>query len=458
MSSILLIEDNETMLDGMSQILKRSGHQVSGVSNGMDGVELCRKEKFDLVITDYRMEGMNGIEVLEKVKSIDEDLDVILITAYGTVEIIMEAMKKGAVDYVTKPFSPSEFSIRIEKVLKFRAARQSEIRLGEENRYLREEIDIQYNFGEIVGASEKMKSIFDKIQKVAKSDSSVMIYGESGTGKELVARAIHFQSNRKDRPFVKVNCGALAEGILESELFGHEKGSFTGAIKRKLGRFELANKGTIFLDEVGDVPIATQIKLLRVVQEREFERVGGEETLSVDVRVIAATNKNLISLVKDGSFREDLFYRLQVIPIDIPPLRERIEDIPMLVEHFLRKKAAQLNKKPLLISQKAMNELIKYRWHGNVRELENVIERAVVLCENEQIGLNDLPILLTDPSKTTLSLTDESLTLSEALEDLERQLIGRALEKSKGVKTETARLLGLKTSALYYKLEKYKMI
>jgi len=401
---------------------------------------------------------MNGIEVLEKVKSIDEDLDVILITAYGTVEIIMEAMKKGAVDYVTKPFSPSEFSIRIEKVLKFRAARQSEIRLGEENRYLREEIDIQYNFGEIVGASEKMKSIFDKIQKVAKSDSSVMIYGESGTGKELVARAIHFQSNRKDRPFVKVNCGALAEGILESELFGHEKGSFTGAIKRKLGRFELANKGTIFLDEVGDVPIATQIKLLRVVQEREFERVGGEETLSVDVRVIAATNKNLISLVKDGSFREDLFYRLQVIPIDIPPLRERIEDIPMLVEHFLRKKAAQLNKKPLLISQKAMNELIKYRWHGNVRELENVIERAVVLCENEQIGLNDLPILLTDPSKTTLSLTDESLTLSEALEDLERQLIGRALEKSKGVKTETARLLGLKTSALYYKLEKYKMI
>ncbi len=456
MSKILLIEDNNTMREGMAQILKKAEHQVSDVSSGKEGIELFKKEKFDLVITDVRMEGMNGLEVLELIKSIDEDMDIILVTAYGTIDMAVDAMRRGAADYITKPFHPNEFIVKVDKVLKFREARHAEKRLGEENKYLREEIS--YNFGEIVGASEKMKSVFEKIEKVAKSDSSVLIYGESGTGKELVARAIHLQSARNERPFVKVNCGALAEGVLESELFGHEKGSFTGAIKRKLGRFELADKGTIFLDEIGDIPPTTQVKLLRVLQEREFERVGGEETITVDVRFISATNKNLMAMVKEGKFREDLFYRLQVIPIELPPLRERKEDIPMLVEHFLKKKAGQLNKKQPRISNSALQELIFYRWPGNVRELENVIERAVVLCEGDEIGLNDLPILLADPSKTTLSLTRDDVPLTEALEDLERQLIGRALEKSKGVKTEAARILGLKTSALYYKLEKYNMI
>jgi len=458
LSKILLIEDDETMRDGMSLILKRAGHEVADVSNGPAGIELCRKEKFDLVITDYKMEEMNGIEVLEKVKSIDEGTEVLIVTAYGTIDLAVEAMRKGAADYITKPFTPGEFTIRVKKVLKFGEARKAEARLGEENKYLRQEIDVQYNFGEIVGASDKMKSVFEKIQKIAKSDSSVILYGESGTGKELVARAIHFHSNRKDTSFVKVNCGALAEGVLESELFGHEKGSFTGAIKRKLGRFELANKGTIFLDEIGDVPLSTQVKLLRVLQEKELERVGGEETITVDVRVITATNKNLMKMVEENKFREDLFYRLQVIPIDLPPLRDRTSDIPMLVEHFLEKKAAQLNKKRPRMNENAVRELLNYYWPGNVRELENVIERAVVLCEGEEIGLNDLPILLGDPSKMSLSLPREDLPLDQALEDLERQLIGRALEKSKGVKTEAARILGLKTSALYYKLEKYNMI
>jgi len=458
MSKILLIEDDETLRDGMSQVLKKAGHQITDVSNGADGVELCREEKFDLVITDYKMQEMNGLEVLDQVKSIDEDTDAILITAYGTIDMAVEAMKKGAADYVTKPFSPSELNVRVEKVLRFREARQDRERLGEENKYLREEIDIQYNFGEIVGNSESMIKVFEKIQKVAQSNSSVLIFGESGTGKELVARAIHFQSERKDKAFVKVNCGVLAEGVLESELFGHERGSFTGAMRRRRGRFELADKGTIFLDEIGDVPLATQVKLLRVLQEKEFERVGGEETVTVNVRVLTATNKNLMAMIESGEFREDLYYRLNIIPLELPPLRDRLEDIPILVEHFLRKKSSELNKKQTRVNPDAMQELMNYYWPGNVRELENVIERAVVLCENEEIGLNDLPILLGDPSRTTLRLIKDDLPLVEALEDLERQLIARALEKAKGVKTEAARILGLKTSALYYKLEKYSMI
>ena len=458
MSKILLIEDDETLRDGMSQVLKIAGHQVTDVSNGVDGTELCRSEKFDLVITDYKMKEMNGLEVLEQVKSIDEDTDAILVTAYGTIDMAVEAMKKGAADYVTKPFSPSELNVRVEKVLKFREMRQTGERLDEENKYLREEIDIKYNFGEIVGSSENMLKVFEKIEKVAQSDSSVLIFGESGTGKELVARAIHFQSDRKDKSFVKVNCGVLAEGVLESELFGHERGSFTGAMRRRRGRFELADKGTIFLDEIGDVPLSTQVKLLRVLQERELERVGGEETVAVDVRVIAATNRNLMDMVESGKFREDLYYRLNIIPLELPPLRDRLEDIPVLVEHFLRKKSSELNKTQSSVNPGAMQELMNYCWPGNVRELENVIERAVVLCENNEIGLNDLPILLGDPNRTTLRLLKDDLPLVEALEDLERQLIARALEKAKGVKTEAARILGLKTSALYYKLEKYSMI
>ncbi|HID94752.1 MAG TPA: sigma-54-dependent Fis family transcriptional regulator [Candidatus Latescibacteria bacterium] len=459
MSRILVIEDNETMRDGISQTLRNMGHEVIAVSGGPEGIKVCQNGGVDLVITDYKMQGMDGMQVLEQAKAIDGDIDVIMITAYGTIDLAVEAMKKGASDFVTKPFSPDELKIRVEKVLQFRQARQESRKLDEEVRYLRHQIDTLYNFGELVGSSERMRKVFERIKKVASSDSSVLIYGESGTGKELVARAIHSYSNRSKGPFVKVNCAALAEGILESELFGHEKGAFTGAIRRKKGKFELADGGSIFLDEIGDVPPTTQMRLLRVLQEREFDRVGGEETIKVDVRVIAATNKDLPAMVRGGKFREDLFYRLNVIPIELPPLRERKEDISELVHHFLKKKCTELGKRVLKIDPKAMEILMGYDWPGNVRELENVMERAIVLCDTDRIGANDLPVLVRNLEREhILKLPDKDLPLTEMLEDLERQLIERAFEKAKGVKTKAAKILGIKTSALYYKLEKYGMI
>jgi two-component system response regulator HydG len=459
MSRIVVIEDNETMREGITQTLTRMGHRVVAFSAGGPGVEECRRGSVDLVITDYKMHPLDGMQVLENIKQIDKEIDVILITAYGTIELAVQAMKRGAADFLTKPFSPEELKIRVNKVLGFREVRQESQRLNEENRYLRQQIEIQYNFGEIVGESAPMVELFEKIKKVAPADSSVLIYGESGTGKELVARAIHSQSRRKDGPFVKVNCGALAEGVLESELFGHEKGAFTGAIRKKKGKFELAHQGSIFLDEIGDIPLATQAKLLRVLQERELDRVGGEQPVKVDVRIIAASNQDLPRMVEEGKFREDLFYRLHVIPLRLPPLRERKGDIPDLVGHFLEKKCAQLSRKALNIAPKAMEVLVDYYWPGNVRELENVLERAIVLCDGDQIGVNDLPLLVQDGNPAgILKLPEGDLPLTETLQDLEKQLIERAFEKTKGVKTKAAQLLGIKTSALYYKLEKYGMI
>ena len=455
MANILVIEDNETMLEGISRTLERMGHRVVGVPDGLQGLEVCRKGDIDLVIADYKMQPMDGMEVLERVKRMDEDIDVVIITAYGTIELAVEAMKKGASDFITKPFSPDELKVRIDKVLEFRRARQRSQRLADENLYLRQEIEVQY--GEMVGSSEKMRKVFEKIEKVARTDSSVIIYGESGTGKELVARALHYRSPRREGPFVKVNCAALAEGVLESELFGHEKGAFTGAIRRKKGKFELANTGTIFLDEVGDIPPAIQVKLLRVLQEKEIERVGGEGPIKVDVRIVAATNRDLPKMVEEGKFREDLFYRLHVIPIYLPPLRERKEDIPELVRHFLRKKCAQLGRKVPEVDPKALELLMEYDWPGNVRELENVLERAIVLCEGDRIGPSDLPLLV-EREGDVLRVPEGEVPLPEMLESLERQLIERALEKARGVKAEAARILGIKTSTLYYKMEKYGMI
>ena len=455
MANILVIEDNETMLEGISRTLERMGHRVVGVPDGQQGLEVCRKGDIDLVIADYKMQPMDGMEVLERVKRMDEDIDVVIITAYGTIELAVEAMKKGASDFITKPFSPDELKVRIDKVLEFRRARQRSQRLADENLYLRQEIEVQY--GEMVGSSEKMRKVFEKIEKVARTDSSVIIYGESGTGKELVARALHYRSPRREGPFVKVNCAALAEGVLESELFGHEKGAFTGAIRRKKGKFELANTGTIFLDEVGDIPPAIQVKLLRVLQEKEIERVGGEGPIKVDVRIVAATNRDLPKMVEEGKFREDLFYRLHVIPIYLPPLRERKEDIPELVRHFLRKKCAQLGRKVPEVDPKALELLMEYDWPGNVRELENVLERAIVLCEGDRIGPSDLPLLV-EREGDVLRVPEGEVPLPEMLESLERQLIERALEKARGVKAEAARILGIKTSTLYYKMEKYGMI
>ncbi|MBN2011262.1 sigma-54-dependent Fis family transcriptional regulator [candidate division KSB1 bacterium] len=458
MAHLLIIEDNNSMREAMEAMVKRMNHTCATASCGTDGIELVRRQKFDLIITDYKMDDIDGMQVLQQIKQQSPETDVLMITAYGTVELAVEAMKAGAIDFITKPFSHDEFKLKIETLLVRIAERQELARMHDENRYLREALEVQFNFGEIVGDSAPMQQVYKTISKVAPTSSSVMIYGESGTGKELIARAIHKTSPRSQYPFVRVHCGALAEGVLESELFGHEKGAFTGAVSRKKGRFELAHLGTIFLDEIGDISPGMQLKLLRVVQERELERVGGEETIQVDVRILAATHRNLQQAVKDGTFREDLYYRLHILPIYLPPLRERHEDIPVLVQHFLKKVGAEVNKPDLQISDAAIHTLKQYRWPGNIRELENVIERAAVLCETNVIQMTDLPFLHESRAHEVNQTYSDSLDLTETLEKIEKQLIETALERAKGVKSEAARLLNVKTSALYYKLEKYGLI
>jgi len=364
-------------------------------------------------------------------------------------------MKCGAIDFITKPFPHDGLRLKIEKVLEYRAARRDRERLGEQNRYLREEIDGRYNFGEIIGESEQIHKVLAAVQKVAVTDSSVLVYGESGTGKELVARAVHYQSNRREGSFVKVNCGALPTELVESELFGHEKGAFTSAVKQKKGKFELAAGGTIFLDEIGDVPLETQVKLLRVLQEKQFDRVGGEQTLDADVRVVAATNRPLKQMVAEGTFREDLYYRLEVIPLRLPPLRERREDIRLLVDHFMVKKCGEMNIPLRRLSDEALKGLVRYPWPGNVRELENVIERTIVLADGEKIDYHDLPLTFDEAGRDDQAVAPGAMPLNERLDEIEREMIAQAMQETNHVKTKAASLLGIKTSALYYKLDKY---
>lgn len=459
MSNILVIEDNDTMREGVIQIISRMGHFVLGVNNGREGIAVTKREKIDFVITDLKMNELNGLQVLEEIKKIDNDIVVMIMTAYGSIELAVEAMKKGAFDFITKPFSQDVLRVKVQKAIELRNMVFENSRLQNMNNYYFEQEEKSYNFNEIVGSSTKIVEIMEMIKKVSKSDSSVFISGESGTGKELVARAIHYNSLRKDKPFIRVNCSALAESLLESELFGHEKGSFTGALKRKLGRFELADTGTIFLDEVGDFSPNIQLKLLRVLQEREFERVGGTQTIKVNVRVISATNKDLMENVKNGLFREDLYYRLHIVPIFIPPLRERRSDIKLLANYFLDKLSNENSKNKKVFSQAAMEKIESYYFPGNIRELENIVEQAYVLSEGDSIVESAIPICIDkNKSKSPFEIIEEGLTLNEALEKLERQMIEAAYEKAKGVKAETARLLGVKTSALYYKLEKYGLI
>ncbi len=460
MARILIVEDNPTMREGLEAMLDRAGHDVSVAPDGSHALSVCREEPIDLVITDFKMEGMTGLDLLDALRKqpFPGDPEVMLITAYGTIDIAVDAMKLGAVDFITKPFDSDEFKVKVERALKTREIKKERDAFRAETEYLREEVE--HHFGEIVGSSEAMQTIFDSIRKVAETSSSVYIYGESGTGKELVARAIHRESARSGGPFIKVNCSALAEGLLESELFGHEKGAFTGAIRERKGRFELAHKGTLFLDEISDIPPSTQVKLLRVLQEKEIERVGGEETIAVDVRIISATNRDLAPLVETGEFREDLFYRLHIIPIEIPPLRERKQDIPPLVHHFVRSIAAETGKSIEGVHDEAMDLLLQYNWPGNVRELENVLERAIVLCDRNLLGPDNFPLdqratprpgaggAFSPPPVGTIAL-------DEAMERLEKSMIEKALDQAEGVKTRAAELLGIKTSALYYKLNKY---
>lgn len=462
MSQVLIIDDHDSMREGLELLLRKRGHRTLSAEGGEQGLQLLTDEGADLVITDLKMAKVDGIEVLRSVKKNFPLVEVLVITAFGTIEKAVEAMKLGAADFITKPFSSEEFGVKIDRLLNEQAERErlrkENVALRVENLYLRQETDTRY--GEIIGESPAMKEVFRLVDRVARSDSTVILYGESGTGKELVARAIHAGSPRSGGPFVRVNCGALAEGLLDSELFGHERGAFTGAEKRRRGRFELADTGTLFLDEISTISPATQVRLLRVLQERELERVGGEETLSVDVRIIVATNTPEEELVSDGGLRQDLFYRLHVVPITLPPLRERTGDTPLLVEHFVEKLRDRTCSIVSSFSEDAIEVLSEYHWPGNVRELENVVERALVMAEHDVLHASDIPTLGTSGPALSQSLPNASLPgggmdLNLLMEGMEEKLIREALDRARGVKAEAARLLGLKSSAFYYKLEKY---
>ncbi len=425
--------------------LSEAGYKVLVAASGEEGLDLFEKDSFDAVITDITMPGMSGMEVLAKVRERDERLPVVIITAYGTIESAVEAMKRGAYDYITKPFNRDELRLTLEKAFKMR-------KLEKENLELRAEVTDRYRFDSIIGASEKITGLLDTAGRVAASDASVLITGESGTGKELLAKGIHYNSPRAEGPFVAVNCAAIPENLIESELFGHVKGAFTGAVKDREGKFELADGGTLFLDEVGDLRIELQAKILRALQERQVDRVGGTRPVSVDVRVIAATNKDIERAVKEGSFREDLYYRLSVIMLQMPPLRERRDDIPLLTDHFLKKFNPGAD---VQVTPEARALLAAYGWPGNVRELENVIQRASVLRRGGKITAQDLPDKLSHEKlsveQIVLNLPDKGISL----ENLEKNLIIKALEKHKGNQTRAAEYLGITRPTLIYRMEKY---
>jgi len=453
MPIVLVIDDNDTIREGLAHTIKKMGNEVVTASSGHAGIEAIKAKKADFVITDLKMEGGTGVEVLRTISALDPDVPIMIVTGFGTVETAVEAMKLGAFDFLTKPIQTEVVRLKVERGLELCAARRGRKKADAMTDYLKAEADGR--FPELIGQGEKMASVRRTIDKVAVSDTTVFVAGESGTGKELIARAIHRLSKRANGPFIKVNCGALTETLLESELFGHEKGAFTGAIKQKLGRFELADQGTLFLDEVGDVPPAMQVKLLRALQEQEFERVGGEASIKVDVRVVSATNKDLDVEVASGRFRQDLFFRLHVLPVKLPPLRERREDIPLLCTHFVAKLGPKTNPRVRGVGDAALGRIMAYHWPGNVRELENAIEQALVFAEGDEIQPGSLPQFLQGGGEEDRLDVPRELSLPEILDDLERQLILKAYAKAGKVKTETARLLGIKTSALYYKLEKY---
>ena len=450
---ILIIDDNDTIREGLAHMVKKLGHEAVIATSGSAGITAFKQKRADFVITDLKMEGGTGVDVLREISALDPDVPIMIITGFGTVETAVEAMKLGAFDFITKPIQPEIVRLKIASALELVTARRGRRKSEAISETLRADADAR--FPELVGSGDKMAIVRRTIEKVAPSDTTVFIAGESGTGKELVARAIHRLSKRANGPFIKVNCGALTETLLESELFGHEKGAFTGAIKQKLGRFELADGGTLFLDEVGDVPPTMQVKLLRALQEQEFERVGGESPIKVNVRVLSATNKNLEDEVAAGRFRQDLYFRLHVLPVKLPPLRERREDIPHLCTHFVQKLGPKTNVRVRAVGDAALGRIMAYHWPGNVRELENAIEQALVFAEGDEITPGALPQFLQGGAEEDALSVPRELSLPEILDDLERQLILKAYTKAGRVKTETARLLGIKTSALYYKLEKY---
>jgi len=454
METILIVDDEKNYLLVLSAVLEEEGYEVLTTASSLEALEILKASDVDLVLTDMKMPGMDGIELLEQIKNRDPELPVIMMTAHGTVDKAVEAMQKGAYSYILKPFDNERLTLYVQKAI-------TTFKVVKENRRLRNAVESQYQFGNIIGKSKAMRDVFEIIYKVAPSNATVLIEGESGTGKELVAKSIHFNSPRRDSPFVAVNCSALAESLLESELFGHERGAFTGAVSSKKGRFELAHGGTLFLDEIGELSANLQVKLLRVLQEKSFERVGGVRSIAVDIRVIAATNKNLGLEMRAGRFREDLFYRLNVVHIGIPALRERQEDIRLLVNHFLQKYAAERKSAVPVrgVAQEVDRLFYDYSWPGNVRELENVIERVMILCPNEIITGDDLPRGFKSSLDNALHIDGipANAKLYETLEMVEKTMIQRALKMADNVQSHAAAILGIGKSGLNQKIKKYNL-
>jgi DNA-binding NtrC family response regulator len=444
---ILILDDDAGIRQFLTIALKRDGYDAMSMASPGEGLKRLKEEKYDVAIVDLKMPEFDGITALKKMKGISPELSVIMITAFATIESAIEAMKKGAFDYITKPFKIDEIRLIIEKALK-------EKRLIQENKILNRELTARSGFSSIIGESPPMQKVFAMIKKLAKTDSTVLIYGESGTGKELAARAIHYTGSRTNRPFTAIDCSAIPETLLESELFGHERGAFTSAFKTKEGLFEIAKEGTIFLDEIGAAGLGIQARLLRVLQEKEFRRVGGIKDIKVNSRVIAATNRKLDEEVVKGNFRQDLFFRLNVVPIHLPPLRERKEDITALAKHFLVKFSKRENKKTRDISREALTLLENYPWPGNVRELEHLIERAVILTSGKIITPIDLPLRIQEKGRETVQ---KNGSLRDLVEEYERRLIADTLQECEGNKFKTARVLGLSRQNLQYKIKKYEM-
>lgn len=444
---ILIVDDEKNMVWALKNALQPLGYKIISASRGKEAIEMIKMNEPSLVLLDIRLPDKNGIEVLKEIRVTHKIMPVIMMTAHGTVETAIQAMKLGATDYLSKPFDLEEMKILVHKAISYGE-------MATQFNFLKDELKNNLT-DTIIGDNDNMKEVFNVAEQVADSDVTVLITGESGTGKEVVSDFIYKMSNRSDQPFIKVNCGALPENLLESELFGHEKGSFTGAFARKLGRFERADKGTIFLDEIGEIPPSIQVKLLRVIQHKEFERVGGTETINVDVRIIAATNRKLKEMVEQGTFREDLYYRLNVIPILIPPLRERKSDIPLLINHFIEKFSVKMHKKPLILKSSALKILMDHPWHGNIRELENFVERMSILTRGDEITVENLPeeIKKSKLSKHTYKISESGINL----EAVEKSFIEQALALSDKNQTKAAALLGITRHTLLYRIEKYKI-